>query len=166
MLNARSRLITLYQTLHDNIHAKSGQESTLNLQYLRTERENIMGWVCHFFLCGTSTSFMNFVDYTAFRAVRGYVAIAAEKRACECRQLDRTVGAEGGEAAVPPRRARILMCASPPSPTDMSHIYLYLYPFWYDFQLRSSIWFVGNLDHRISRCAWRAATIRAHKNGG
>ncbi len=39
------RLITLYQTLHDAIHAKSGQESTLKLQYIRTERESVMGWV-------------------------------------------------------------------------------------------------------------------------
>ncbi|KAJ3557656.1 hypothetical protein NM688_g1358 [Phlebia brevispora] len=43
--NEWRRLITLYQTLHDNIHAKSGQESTLKLQYLRTERESLMGWI-------------------------------------------------------------------------------------------------------------------------
>ena len=40
------RLITLYQILHDAIHAKSGQESTLKLQYIRTEKESVMGWVC------------------------------------------------------------------------------------------------------------------------
>lgn len=39
------RLITLYQTLHDNIHAKSGQEGTLKLQYIRTEKESVLGWV-------------------------------------------------------------------------------------------------------------------------
>lgn len=42
------RLITLYQILHDAIHAKSGQESTLKLQYIRTERESVLGWVCCF----------------------------------------------------------------------------------------------------------------------
>ena len=45
-----SRLITLYQILHDGIHAKSGQEGTLKLQYIRTERESVMGWVRPFSL--------------------------------------------------------------------------------------------------------------------
>ena len=40
------RLITLYQTMHDNIHAKSGQDLPLKLQYIRTEKEAVMGWVC------------------------------------------------------------------------------------------------------------------------
>ena len=35
----------MYQVIHDGIHAKSGQESTLKLQYLKTEKESIMGWV-------------------------------------------------------------------------------------------------------------------------
>lgn len=39
------RLITLYQTLYDAIHAKSGQESTLKLQYIKTSQEAVMGWV-------------------------------------------------------------------------------------------------------------------------
>jgi vacuolar fusion protein MON1 len=39
------RLITLYQIVHDNIHAKSGQESTLKLQYLKTDKESVMGWI-------------------------------------------------------------------------------------------------------------------------
>lgn len=37
--------MTLYQILHDAIHAKSGQEGPLKLQYIRTERESVMGWV-------------------------------------------------------------------------------------------------------------------------
>jgi len=41
----RRRLITLYQTLHDAIHAKSGQEGPLKLQYIRTEQESVMGWI-------------------------------------------------------------------------------------------------------------------------
>ncbi|KAI0801948.1 DUF254-domain-containing protein [Irpex lacteus] len=44
-LNERRRLITLYQTVHDAIHAKSGQEGTLKLQYLRTEKESVLGWI-------------------------------------------------------------------------------------------------------------------------
>jgi hypothetical protein len=40
------RLVTLYQTLHDAIHARSGQEGPLKLQYIRTDTESVMGWVC------------------------------------------------------------------------------------------------------------------------
>ncbi|EJC99059.1 DUF254-domain-containing protein, partial [Fomitiporia mediterranea MF3/22] len=42
---ARRRLITLYQILHDNIHGKSGQKETLKLQYVKTARESVMGWI-------------------------------------------------------------------------------------------------------------------------
>ena len=38
-------MITLYQVVYDAIHAKSGQEGTLKLQYIRTERESVLGWV-------------------------------------------------------------------------------------------------------------------------
>ncbi|EIN12968.1 DUF254-domain-containing protein, partial [Punctularia strigosozonata HHB-11173 SS5] len=41
----RRRLVTLYQAVHDNIHAKSGQKGQLKLQYLLTEKESIMGWI-------------------------------------------------------------------------------------------------------------------------
>ncbi|KAH9049918.1 trafficking protein Mon1-domain-containing protein [Lactarius hengduanensis] len=44
-INERRRLITLYQTLHDGIHAKSGQDFPLKLQYIRTEKEAVMGWI-------------------------------------------------------------------------------------------------------------------------
>ncbi|KAI0699310.1 trafficking protein Mon1-domain-containing protein [Cerioporus squamosus] len=43
--NEKRRLITLYQTIFDSIHAKSGQERTLKLQYLRTSQECVMGWI-------------------------------------------------------------------------------------------------------------------------
>jgi hypothetical protein len=42
------RLVTLYQILYDAVHAKSGQEETLKLQYIRTEKESVMGWVGRF----------------------------------------------------------------------------------------------------------------------
>ncbi|RDB17851.1 Vacuolar fusion protein MON1 [Hypsizygus marmoreus] len=45
LLEDRKRLITLYQTLHDAIHAKSGQMGTLKLQYIRTDKESVMGWI-------------------------------------------------------------------------------------------------------------------------
>jgi len=49
-VNERRRLVTLYQILHDNVHARSGQDQPLKLQYIRTERESVMGWVSEFFL--------------------------------------------------------------------------------------------------------------------
>jgi hypothetical protein len=39
------RITTLYQILHDYIHAKSGQGGGLKLQYIRTETESVIGWV-------------------------------------------------------------------------------------------------------------------------
>jgi len=48
-LNEKRRLTTLYQTLYDAIHAKSGQGSTLKLQYIRTERESVLGWITQSF---------------------------------------------------------------------------------------------------------------------
>ncbi|VDC00774.1 unnamed protein product [Peniophora sp. CBMAI 1063] len=44
-LHERRRLMTLYQILHDNIHAKSGQDLPLKLQYIRTEKEGVIGWI-------------------------------------------------------------------------------------------------------------------------
>jgi hypothetical protein len=44
------RLFGLYRLIWDAIHAKSGQECTLKLQYVRTEKVCVMGWVsgiCH-----------------------------------------------------------------------------------------------------------------------
>ncbi|CAA7261420.1 unnamed protein product [Cyclocybe aegerita] len=43
--NARKRIMTLYQVLHDSIHAKSGQDGGLKLQYIRTDMESVMGWI-------------------------------------------------------------------------------------------------------------------------
>ena len=39
------RLFGLYRLVWDAIHAKSGQECTLKLQYVRTEKVCVMGWV-------------------------------------------------------------------------------------------------------------------------
>ncbi|KAG2151303.1 DUF254-domain-containing protein [Suillus clintonianus] len=44
-LDAKRRIVTLYQIVHDAIHAKSGQTGNLKLQYIRTEKEIIMGWI-------------------------------------------------------------------------------------------------------------------------
>ena len=44
-VEARRRLVTLYQCIHDAIHGKSGQKETLKLQYVKTKGESVMGWV-------------------------------------------------------------------------------------------------------------------------
>jgi len=44
-MHEKRRIVTLYQILHDAIHAKSGQEGPLKLQYIRTKRESVMGWI-------------------------------------------------------------------------------------------------------------------------
>lgn len=35
----------MYQVVYDAIHAKSSQSGPLKLQYIRTEKEIVMGWV-------------------------------------------------------------------------------------------------------------------------
>ncbi|KAG8746378.1 Vacuolar fusion protein mon1 [Ceratobasidium sp. 428] len=40
------RLVTLYQTIHDALHAKSGQQSgSIKLQLIKTDTECVMGWI-------------------------------------------------------------------------------------------------------------------------
>ncbi|WWC67775.1 uncharacterized protein I206_101687 [Kwoniella pini CBS 10737] len=41
----RKRLITLYQKLHDVVHARSGQSETYKLVYMRTEHEACLAWL-------------------------------------------------------------------------------------------------------------------------
>ncbi|KAG8856423.1 Vacuolar fusion protein mon1 [Tulasnella sp. 330] len=42
----RTRLITLYQLVHDAVHARSGQPGgPLKLQFIRTDTECVLGWV-------------------------------------------------------------------------------------------------------------------------
>ncbi|KAG7088288.1 hypothetical protein E1B28_012300 [Marasmius oreades] len=44
-IDEQRRITTLYQILYDAVHAKSGQEETLKLQFIRTEKECVMGWI-------------------------------------------------------------------------------------------------------------------------
>ncbi|KAI6114397.1 DUF254-domain-containing protein [Pisolithus sp. B1] len=39
------RIVTMYQTVYDAIHAKSGQSGPLKLQCIRTDKEIVMGWI-------------------------------------------------------------------------------------------------------------------------
>ncbi|KAG9057241.1 Vacuolar fusion protein mon1 [Serendipita sp. 407] len=43
------KLLNLYRVVWDAIHAKSGQECTLKLQYLRTDTVSVMGWITQSF---------------------------------------------------------------------------------------------------------------------
>lgn len=45
LLISFDRIITMYQLVYDAIHAKSNQSEPLKLQYIRTEKEIVMGWV-------------------------------------------------------------------------------------------------------------------------
>ena len=105
------RLITLYQILHDNIHAKSGQESTLKLQYIRTEREAVMGWVS---ISGTSyfytwLSDFTCADHTTVRDIPSIVAFDTQECRYQCRECYRAVGWQRREEALSARRACILI---------------------------------------------------------
>lgn len=40
-----SRVLTLYQQLHDSVHARSGQSSPLKLVYVKTDHEACLAWV-------------------------------------------------------------------------------------------------------------------------
>jgi len=44
-MEERRRIITMYQVAYDAIHAKSGQSGPLKLQYIRTKKEIVMGWI-------------------------------------------------------------------------------------------------------------------------
>ena len=96
------RLITLYQTLYDNIHAKSGQGSTLKLQYIRTEKESVLGWVRRL-LCGLQGGCADhcYPDHTAIRSLSGAISAPAQERNSKRSELGRTMGTEGGEAIIP-----------------------------------------------------------------
>ncbi|KAG2359191.1 hypothetical protein BDR07DRAFT_1378860 [Suillus spraguei] len=43
--SGKTRIVTLYQIVHDAIHSKSGQTGSLKLQYIRTEKEIVMAWL-------------------------------------------------------------------------------------------------------------------------
>ena len=95
------RLITLYQTLYDNIHAKSGQGSTLKLQYIRTEKESVLGWVRRLLRFPVGCADHRLPDHTAIRSLSGAISASAQERNSKCSELGRTMGTEGGEAIVP-----------------------------------------------------------------
>ena len=40
-----NRLVTLYQQLHDAVHARSGQSTPLPLVYVKTEHEACLAWM-------------------------------------------------------------------------------------------------------------------------
>jgi hypothetical protein len=65
---ANGRVTTLYQIIHDAIHKKSGQDGPLKLQYIRTEKESVMGWASPQFIDYFKVKFIFFggvLDYAA-----------------------------------------------------------------------------------------------------
>ena len=57
-------LLTTYQQLHDSIHARSGQSTSLKLVYMRTDHEACLAWVR-----ALPTSGNWLADHQAIRAV-------------------------------------------------------------------------------------------------
>lgn len=101
-------MITLYQLIHDSLHGKSGQEKTLKLQYLRTDKEGVLGWVCTFFYRqGDSLTFSD-SDNPTFRTLCYTLPNPTQERSHRSSERGGKVGEEGGEQAVPQGRTRVL----------------------------------------------------------
>jgi hypothetical protein len=99
------RLITLYQILHDGLHAKSGQDHPLKLQYIRTEKEAVMGWVWLISLSAIRYAYLvSYTDYSAFRNVHCGVPRIAEECCHQCSKCRCTVGKERRGETFPTRR--------------------------------------------------------------
>jgi hypothetical protein len=96
----KNRIVTLYQTVHDAIHAKSGQTGNLKLQYIRTEKEIVMGWV-RIWLLNTAWSDLVASDNATIRAVCGL--IAAITQSCGNQRCERSysVGEETRRTTFP-----------------------------------------------------------------
>lgn len=65
----QERLVSLYQLVYDAMHAKSGQSAPLKLQFIRTDYESIIGWVCPTSQ-GEFESLIEHSDYPAIRSLR------------------------------------------------------------------------------------------------
>ena len=82
--------------MHDSIHAKSGQDLPLKLQYIRTEKEAVMGWVRSECLSAkTSTHTAEYVDHSTLRNVHCHVPRAAKECSYQCGKCRCAVGEKG-----------------------------------------------------------------------
>lgn len=87
----------MYQIVHDAIHAKSGQTGNLKLQYIRTEKEIVMGWVSVWLL---NTAWSNLVasDNATVRIVCGLIATVTQGCGDQCCKRSYSVGEERGRS--------------------------------------------------------------------
>jgi hypothetical protein len=104
----RRRVVTLYQRLHDAVHARSGQAGGLKLMYVRTDKESVMGWVRWVHAGAQAAGLTHATDHAAVRAVPHALTARAEERGGERGERDRALGQEGGGASVPAGRAGVL----------------------------------------------------------
>jgi hypothetical protein len=87
--------------MHDSIHAKSGQDLPLKLQYIRTEKEAVMGWVWLGCLsAGRPTHTAVYADHSTLRNVHCCVPRAAEECSYQCSKCRCAVGEEGRRETV------------------------------------------------------------------
>ena len=91
------RLITLYQLIHDALHGKSGQEKTLKLQYLRTDKEGVLGWVRAFSYHQEDSPTFSDSDNSTLRTLCYALPNATQERSYWGSERGGEVGEEGGE---------------------------------------------------------------------
>jgi hypothetical protein len=81
--------------MHDCIHAKSGQDLPLKLQYIRTEKEAVMGWVCWDVYQLQIPLTLEYTDYSTLRNVHCCIPRTAEERSHQRSKCRCAVGEEG-----------------------------------------------------------------------
>ena len=89
--------MNLYHTVYDAIHAKSGQECTLKLQYIKTDKEAVMGWVRFYQPSHFSYGSDPFLDHTTLRDLHLSVSSIAEECGSQCSERCDSMGEEGRE---------------------------------------------------------------------
>jgi len=105
------RLITIYQRVHDGIHAKGGQEGPLKLQYVRTAHECVLGWVSFRRSMGALrpvTELRLLSDHSTVRTVHGAVTKATQDGSCGCGECCCAMGKAGGGQVILTRRTCVL----------------------------------------------------------
>lgn len=97
----------MYQVVYDAIHAKSGQSGPLKLQYIRTEKEIVMGWVSLSVRAPDLLS-TEFLDNTTIRALHRSIAEITQDSSHQRCQLGYSLGQKGGNKVVFARCTSIL----------------------------------------------------------
>ena len=101
-------MVTLYQLVHDALHGKSGQAKSLKLQYLRTDKESVLGWVRTFSYRQEGSHTFSDLDNSTFRTLRYALPNVTQERSYWSSECGGEVGEKGRKQAVPQGRTRVL----------------------------------------------------------